>query len=256
MLNISHKQTTAYHPESTGAVENLHRRLKDALCACAAAATWSEELPFVLLGLRAQPREDTGLSPAKAVLGAQIVLPNEFLQNDEFSVDAFVKKFSKTLHVSLLLCLGTILAPICPESFSPPPSSGSVGAAWFHSFSHSTMAPMQSCAAAPTPSPSESGRGTRWSPSAASRLARPRTPRLAARVAAADRRVCTQAVLLQPSGSRSQTHWFLQLFRGRHETVFLPGEEVFACPGPAAPSQVPQTRYRSHQQTPPNRLDL
>jgi hypothetical protein len=78
MLNISHKQTTAYHPESNGAVERLHRRLKDALCACTAAATWFEELPFVLLGLRAQLREDTGISPSEAVFGAQIVLPNEF----------------------------------------------------------------------------------------------------------------------------------------------------------------------------------
>jgi hypothetical protein len=86
MLNISHKQTTAYHPESNGA----H----------AAAATWFKELPFVLLGLRAQPREDTGLSLAEAVFGAQIVLPNEFLQNDEFSVDTIVNKFVKTLHVS------------------------------------------------------------------------------------------------------------------------------------------------------------
>jgi hypothetical protein len=43
-------------------------------------ATWSEELLFVLLGLRAQPREDTGLAPAEAVFGAQIVLPNEFCQ--------------------------------------------------------------------------------------------------------------------------------------------------------------------------------
>jgi transposase InsO family protein len=51
MLNISHKQTTAYHPESNDAVERLHRRLKDVLCARAAAATWSKELPFVLLGL-------------------------------------------------------------------------------------------------------------------------------------------------------------------------------------------------------------
>jgi transposase InsO family protein len=58
MLNISHRQTTAYHPESNGAIERLHRHLKDALCARAAAVTWSEELPFVLLGLRAQPRED------------------------------------------------------------------------------------------------------------------------------------------------------------------------------------------------------
>jgi hypothetical protein len=39
MLNISHKQTIAYHPESNGAVERLHRRLKDALRARAAAAT-------------------------------------------------------------------------------------------------------------------------------------------------------------------------------------------------------------------------
>ncbi len=100
MLNISHKQTTAYHPESNGAVERLHRRLKDTLRACAAAATWSEELPFVLLRLRAQPREDTGHSLAEAVFGAQIVLPNEFLQNYELLVDTIVKKLAKTLPVS------------------------------------------------------------------------------------------------------------------------------------------------------------
>ncbi len=61
--------------------------------------TWSEELLFVLLGLHEQPREDTGLSPAEAVCGAPIVLPNEFLQNEEISVDAIIKFFSKTLHV-------------------------------------------------------------------------------------------------------------------------------------------------------------
>jgi hypothetical protein len=70
------------------------------LRARAAAVTWSEELPFVLLGLRAQPREDTGRSPAEAVFGAQIVLPNEFFQNDELSNNTIVKKFSKILHVS------------------------------------------------------------------------------------------------------------------------------------------------------------
>jgi hypothetical protein len=83
-----------------GAVKKLHRHLKDTLRARTAVATWSEELPFVLLGLRAQPREDTGLSPAEAVFGSQIVLPNEFFQNDELSVDTIVKIFSKTLHVS------------------------------------------------------------------------------------------------------------------------------------------------------------
>ncbi len=91
MLHISHHQTTAYHPESNGAVKSLHRRLKDALCACTIAATWSEELPFVLLSLCAQPRKDTGLSLAEALFGTPIVLPNKFLQGDEFSVDEIVK---------------------------------------------------------------------------------------------------------------------------------------------------------------------
>jgi hypothetical protein len=63
----------------------------------------------------------------------------------------------------------------------------------------------------------------RSSPSAASRLARPRTPCLAARVAAAGRRVRTQAALPPPSGSRFLTRWFLHLpSRRRHETVPLP----------------------------------
>jgi hypothetical protein len=59
----------------------------------AAGATWANELPWVLLGLRAEPREDTGLSPAEAVFGAPIVLPNEFLSNDEMSVDSVSKNF-------------------------------------------------------------------------------------------------------------------------------------------------------------------
>jgi hypothetical protein len=88
MLGISHLQTTAYHPESIGAVQRLHCHLKNVLCSSAAVATWSEELPFVLLGLRAQLREDAGLSPAEAVFGAPIVLPYKFLQSEEISVNS------------------------------------------------------------------------------------------------------------------------------------------------------------------------
>ncbi len=97
MLNIVHCQTTAYHPESNGAFERLHRCLKDVLHARAAATTWVDELPFVLLGLRAQPREGTGLSLAESVFGAPFVLPNEFLQSDEFAVDSINNIFQKTL---------------------------------------------------------------------------------------------------------------------------------------------------------------
>ncbi len=177
-------------------------------------------------GLRAQPREDTGLSPAAAVFGAQIVLPNEFLQNDEFSVDTIVKHFSETLHVSAPSLprhnSSTDLPSELPaELLSPPPSYGSVGTT---SAALQQPLPTRSCAMAPAPSPSESGRRTRWLPSAALRLAQPRTPPLAAPVAAADCRARTQAVLPQPSESRFQTRWFLCLLlhRRRHATVRKP----------------------------------
>jgi hypothetical protein len=124
----------------------------------------------------------------------------------------------------LFLCPGTILAPSCRTSYratsSPPPSSGSVRAASSHPFSRSKTAPTPSYVAGPAPSPSESSPGKRSSPSAASRFVRPRTPRLAARVTAAGRRVHTQAALPPPSGSRFQARWFLHLLpRCRHETV-------------------------------------
>jgi hypothetical protein len=118
----------------------------------------------------------------------------------------------------LSLCLGTILAPSCQESCqlssSLPPSSESVGAAWSHLSSRSYDGPYAILRRCPAPSPSESGPGTRSLPSATSRPARPRPPSLA------DRWVHAQAALPQPSGSRSQTRWFLHLpLRRRHETV-------------------------------------
>jgi hypothetical protein len=45
MLHLTHRQTTAYHPESNGAVKRLHCRHKDALCVLNTAAIWAEEIP-------------------------------------------------------------------------------------------------------------------------------------------------------------------------------------------------------------------
>jgi hypothetical protein len=155
-FHISHRQTTEYYPELNGAVERLHRCLKDALHA-RAAATWSEELPFVLLSLHAQPREDTGLSPAEAVFGTPVVLPNEFLKEDEFSVDETVKKNKITLMLLLFPCPGTIPVPShwlsCQVSCCAPPSSGCFVAASSCLSTAHTMAPTPSCGGDPGPSP-------------------------------------------------------------------------------------------------------
>jgi transposase InsO family protein len=49
-LGISHKMTSAFHPQSNGAVEGFHRRLKDALRARLAAADWPSHLPLGFAG--------------------------------------------------------------------------------------------------------------------------------------------------------------------------------------------------------------
>jgi hypothetical protein len=257
MLNISHKQTTAYHPESNNAIERLHCRLKDALCTRAGTATWPEELPFVLLGLRAQPREDTGLSPVEAVFSAQIVLPNEFLQNDELSVDTIVKNFSKTMHIaapslprhrsstelpSELLSVplvwvrrGSLIPPLQPLYDGPytvlrcgPPSFairvGSLDKVV-------TISRCKACTAADT---------TPASPHCHGRLPGP----------------CPGGLVSfsDPLVSLPSSSWVPP--RDGPRTVFLPGKEVFAHPGPAAPSQPPQKRYPSRQWALLKRLDL
>jgi hypothetical protein len=72
-------------------VERLHRHLKEALRARGAIATWDAELPWVLLGLRSSPREDTNLSPAQVLYGTPLVLPNQYLSiNDEQTINEFI----------------------------------------------------------------------------------------------------------------------------------------------------------------------
>jgi hypothetical protein len=90
MINISHHQTTAYHPEANGVVERLHRRLKDVLHACATAAHW------VLLGLCSHLREDTGLSPAEADFGTPSFYLTSFCRQMRFLLMKFLKTFPKS----------------------------------------------------------------------------------------------------------------------------------------------------------------
>ena len=53
-------RSTAYHPQSNGMVERFHWQLKAALRARCSGADWLEHLPWVMLGLRAAPKEEAG----------------------------------------------------------------------------------------------------------------------------------------------------------------------------------------------------
>jgi len=74
---VQHVTTTAYHPQSNGMVERIHRQLKAAMAARGGATAWEDHLPWVLLGMRAFPREETGVSAAEAALQHQLVVPGQ-----------------------------------------------------------------------------------------------------------------------------------------------------------------------------------
>jgi hypothetical protein len=91
-LGISHQMTTAYHPQSNGMVERAHRQLKDALRSRLAGVQWPQHLPRVLLGLRAAPKEDSGISSAELTYGAPLSLPGQFITAEEPPPSGFVEK--------------------------------------------------------------------------------------------------------------------------------------------------------------------
>ncbi len=90
-LGVEHIQTTAYHPQANGIVERSHRQVKDALRARLAGPAWPEHLPWVLLGLRAAPKEDSNISSAELVHGAPLVLPGQFLDVPEPPAESFLE---------------------------------------------------------------------------------------------------------------------------------------------------------------------
>jgi hypothetical protein len=77
-------------------VERCHRRLKDALRARLAGPDWPLHLPWVLMGLRAAPREDTGVSAAEIVFGAPLVLPGQILDMEEPPPADFIAKLRQS----------------------------------------------------------------------------------------------------------------------------------------------------------------
>ena len=78
-LGATLHHTTAFHPQSNGILERYHRVLKASLRARLKGPNWSAALPWVLLGLRTTPKEDSNISPADATLRHPPLLPGEFI---------------------------------------------------------------------------------------------------------------------------------------------------------------------------------
>ena len=94
-LGIQHNTTTAYHPQSNGLVERFHRQLKDSMRARLATRDWPAHLPWVLLGLRAAPKEDFNVSAAELLYGVPLSLPGELLDQVEPPAASFIESLRR-----------------------------------------------------------------------------------------------------------------------------------------------------------------
>ncbi|BHF67784.1 hypothetical protein SprV_0301081300 [Sparganum proliferum] len=100
LLGCAHITTTAYHPASNGLVERLHRQLKSALMSQTESATWSVNLPLVLLGIRSSVKEHIQCTAIELVYGTPLRLPGEFLPPSTTNTNipsTFVQQFKQRM---------------------------------------------------------------------------------------------------------------------------------------------------------------
>ena len=71
-------------------VEGMHQQLKAALIARRSSTSWPSKLPWVLLGLRSSPLEDSSVSFAELVYGTLPSLPGQFLSTPELPPSEFL----------------------------------------------------------------------------------------------------------------------------------------------------------------------
>ena len=98
LMGIHRDMTTAYHPQHNGKLERWHRCLKNSLRSrLLGRQNWVAELPWVLLGLRAAPNLDTGVSPALMVTGQLPALPGHLVipRDDIPNHSAFSERLSE-----------------------------------------------------------------------------------------------------------------------------------------------------------------
>jgi cleavage and polyadenylation specificity factor subunit 1 len=99
-LGIHHQTTTAYHPQSNGMVERMHRQMKDALRTKLNKEDWVGQLPLVMLGIRAAVKEDMQCSPAQMVYGGSPRLPRclVFSEHKEKTQQTYLNKLQEIMN--------------------------------------------------------------------------------------------------------------------------------------------------------------
>jgi hypothetical protein len=77
-------------------IKRAHRQLNDTLQSRLACDKWVSHLPWVLLGLRATPKEDDNVSSAELVSGCLVTVPCQFLNTPELASADFLEGLQAT----------------------------------------------------------------------------------------------------------------------------------------------------------------
>ena len=82
-LGISQTLSTAYHPQSQGALERCHQTLKSMLrkYCCEESRDWDEVLPFLMFAIRESPQESLGCSPFELLFGRKVRGPLKVIKD-------------------------------------------------------------------------------------------------------------------------------------------------------------------------------
>ena len=99
LLGTTRNRTTSYHPQANGMVERFHRHLKGGLKARLVGSNWVDELPIVLLGIRATLKEGLSCSSAELVYGTTLRLPGDFFSDPVFvDPSSFISRFRQSMQ--------------------------------------------------------------------------------------------------------------------------------------------------------------
>jgi transposase InsO family protein len=108
LLQVKQIVSSAYHPESQGALERYHQTMKSMLRAYCFEhdSDWDESIPFVLFASRSAVQESLGFSPFDLVFGHHVRGPltavSESILNEESndSLLDYVVKFRERLQAA------------------------------------------------------------------------------------------------------------------------------------------------------------
>lgn len=107
LLKVDKIQTTAYHPESDGALERPHRTLAEYLTNYVdeEQSNWDERLPYAMFAYNTTPHTATRFTPFELVYGRQPELPTSLKKNPEpsYTYDDYARGLRERLRASNLM---------------------------------------------------------------------------------------------------------------------------------------------------------